>query len=78
MVVHGPGPQKWSMDPGPCFVYVQGVIPNDVTLSGFILRFQFGFLVVQLIAVAIGDYLITVCHFSYWIEINELQDTVAA
>ena len=21
-VVHGPGPQKWSMDPGPCFVYV--------------------------------------------------------
>ena len=21
-VVHGPGPQGWSMDPGPCFVYV--------------------------------------------------------
>ena len=22
-VVHGPGPQGWSMDPGPCFVYVR-------------------------------------------------------
>ena len=24
-VVHGPGPQGWSMDPGPCFVYVPTV-----------------------------------------------------
>ena len=22
-VVHGPGPRGWSMDLGPCFVYVQ-------------------------------------------------------
>ena len=21
-VVHGPGPHGWSMDPGPCFVYI--------------------------------------------------------
>ena len=21
-VVHEPGPQRWSMNPGPCFVYV--------------------------------------------------------
>ena len=32
MVVHGPGP--WSMDPGPCFVYVLGLIPHDVGGSG--------------------------------------------
>ena len=24
-VVHGPGPQGWSTDPGPCFVYVLGI-----------------------------------------------------
>ena len=25
--VHGLGPQKWSMDRGPCFVYVQKIGP---------------------------------------------------
>ena len=28
-VVHGPGPQGWSMDPGPCFVYVPKILHGE-------------------------------------------------
>ena len=27
-VVHGPGPRGWSMDLGPCFVYVRKLLKN--------------------------------------------------
>ena len=35
-VVHGPGPQGWSMDPGPCFVYVPAKLTNQFSPTRFI------------------------------------------
>ena len=29
-VVHGLGPQGWSMDPGPCFVYVRICVGESI------------------------------------------------